>query len=63
MSKKTIGIIAGKRDLPKILINDLERKKMYENYLELIENYHTRKKRAKYIIDILKKYSEENKIK
>ena len=32
---------------------------MYENYLELIENYHTRK-RAKYIIDILKKYSEDH---
>ena len=49
-----------KEKLNFILNNDLERKKIYENYFELIQNFHTRKKRAKYIIDILKKYSKDN---
>ena len=42
-----------------VLKDDFIRKQLFDNYLNLIKNYHTRYKRSEYIVNILKNF--ENK--
>tara|TARA_X000000950_G_C13894680_1_gene652352 strand:- start:592 stop:1740 length:1149 start_codon:yes stop_codon:yes gene_type:complete len=49
-----------KEKLEFLINNKTAREKMYQNYFELIQNFHTRKKRASYILYILKNYKKNN---